>query len=141
MRRKATALLAAALGFLLGGCGTMVNCLSVNGPAAKEIYGGVKQDAQSGSDHLVEAFSRQCPSFSGYPGNPSLGGQVLMKSFCAGCGLCMLAVDLPVSAVTDTLTLPLTIPATAKKRKDQLKRKQHAEKARKQAARTPAVHP
>jgi hypothetical protein len=33
----------------------------------------------------------------------------------------MLAVDLPISAVADTLTLPLTVPATLMKKDDKPK--------------------
>ncbi len=120
MRRTATAFLAALLALGPGGCGTIVN---FNGSPGKEIYGGVKQDALSGSDHFVEAFSSSCPSFSPVPEKPSLGKQVLIKSFCAGCGVCMWFVDLPISAVADTLTLPVTIPAALTKKPDRSPRK------------------
>ena len=113
MRRMVTACLAAGLACALGGCGTFVNCT-----ASKEIYGGMKQDAQNGSSHLAEAFSGPCPSFSPFPQMPSPGKDFLTRSFCAGCGVGMLAIDLPVSAVADTLTLPLTIPATLMSKPD-----------------------
>lgn len=135
MCRGVTACLAAGLIAALSGCGTAVNCLSFSGRPPRAIYGGVKQDAQSGADHLAEAFARSCPTFSPLPdNNPSLGTQLLTRSFCAGCGLCMLAVDLPVSAVADTLTLPVTIPAALKKGKDN-----HTPKRRTGTSPTPAA--
>jgi uncharacterized protein YceK len=138
MRRTATACLAAGLAFALGGCGTIVN---LNGSPGKEIYGGVKQDALSGSDHFVEAFSSSCPTFSPVPENPSLGKKVLIKSFCAGCGVCMWVVDLPISAVADTLTLPVTIPAALTKKPDNRARKRPQKPARTSAAPMPAAAP
>jgi uncharacterized protein YceK len=138
MRRRVTACLAVVLAFAAGGCGTIVN---LNGTAGRQIYGGVKQDALSGSDHLAEAFSSSCPSFSPVPENPSLGKKLMIKSFCAGCGGCMLAVDLPVSAVADTLTLPVTIPAALKKKKDDRSRPRHPKPARVAGAPVPATSP
>lgn len=126
MRSTVTACLAAVLAVLLGGCGTMVNCISTKGAAPRAIYGGVLQDAQNGTMHLNEAFSGPAPSFSEMPQPPSAGRDFLVKSFCAGCGVCMLAVDLPVSAVADTLTLPLTVPATLMKPKPRAKHKPRA---------------
>ena len=128
MRSKATACLLAVLVSPLCGCGTVVNCVNGNGAGARRIYGGVKQDAQNGTDHLVEAFSGPAPTFSEMPKPPSAGRDFVAKSFCAGCGVCMLAVDLPISAVADTLTLPLTVPATLMKKKPNPKGK-HRPKA------------
>jgi uncharacterized protein YceK len=128
MRSKATACLLAALVSLLGGCGTVVNCVNTNGAAGRAIYGGVRQDAQNGTDHLIEAFSGPAPTFSEMPKPPSAGRDFVAKSFCATCGVCMLAVDLPISAVADTLTLPLTVPATLMKKKPNAKGK-HRPKA------------
>ncbi|MHB1422998.1 MAG: YceK/YidQ family lipoprotein [Gemmataceae bacterium] len=124
MRPKATACLTAVFTAVLGGCGTVVNCFNVNGAAARSVYGGVRQDAENGSRHLVEAFSGPAPNFSEMPKPPNAVGDFAAKSFSAGCGVCMLAVDLPVSAVADTLTLPVTVPATLMKKKSaQRKRK------------------
>jgi uncharacterized protein YceK len=117
MGPKATACLVAVLACALGGCGTVVNCISCNGVAAREIYGGVKQDAQNGTLHLNEALHGPAPTFGAMPKPPDLGRDFVVKSFCAGCGIGMLAVDLPVSAVADTLTLPITVPATLMKQK------------------------
>jgi uncharacterized protein YceK len=142
MCRGVTACLAAGLFAALSGCGTAVNCLSFSGSPPREIYGGVKQDAQSGTDHLAEAFSRSCPSFSPLPDNsPSLGTKLMTRSFCAGCGLCMLAVDLPVSAVADTLTLPVTIPAALRKGKSNHPPKRRAATTQTPAAPLPAKQP
>jgi len=139
MLRSATACLAALLACGPGGCGTIVNLSASPG---KEIYGGVKQDALSGSDHLAEAFSRStCPTFSPVPERPSPGKEALIKSFCAGCGVCMWAVDLPISAVADTLTLPVTVPAALAKKPDRSPRKRPAKSARPYAGPMPAVAP
>ncbi|HTU93812.1 MAG TPA: YceK/YidQ family lipoprotein [Gemmataceae bacterium] len=124
MRLAATACLAAVLAAVLSGCGTVVNCFNVNGAAARAIYGGVRQDAVNGHRHLVEAFSPTAPCLSEMPKPPSAGRDFAAKSFCAACGVGMLAVDLPVSAVADTLTLPVTVPATLMKKKPKSKQKQ-----------------
>ena len=134
MRRRMAACLAAVLASALCGCGTAVNCLGAKGTAPREIYGGVKQDAQNGASHLAEAFSAACPSFASQPNIPSSGEKLMTKTFCAGCGVCMLAIDLPVSAVADTLTLPVTIPAALKKSKESHKTRRHTGKAPKSAA-------
>ena len=110
MGAKATACLAVVVA--LCGCGTVVNCVNYNGAAPREIYGGVKQDVINGKTHLDEAFHGPAPCFSAMPQPPNLGRDFVAKTFCAGCGLGMLAVDLPVSAVADTLTLPVTVAST-----------------------------
>jgi uncharacterized protein YceK len=138
MRRRATACLAAVLAFGLGGCGTIVN---LNGSPGKEIYGGVKQDALSGSDHFVEAFSSSCPTFSPVPEKQSLGKKVMIKSFCAGCGVCMWFVDLPISAVADTVTLPVTVTAALTKKPDKRPHKRPTNAARNNAGPMPATAP
>lgn len=122
MRPKATACLTAVFAAVLGGCGTVVNVFNVNGTPARAIFGGVRQDAANGTRHLGEAFSGPAPSFTAMPKPPNPVGDVASKSFCAVCGVGMLAVDLPVSAVADTLTLPVTVPATMMKKKAPSKR-------------------
>lgn len=117
MRPKATACLTAVLAAVLGGCGTVVNCFSVNGTPARAIYGGVRQDAENGTRHLGEAFSESPPCLSQVPKPPSAGRDFAAKSFCFVSGVGMLAVDLPVTVVTDTLTLPVTVPATLMNKK------------------------
>lgn len=123
MRPEATVCLTAVLAAALTGCGTVVNCVSNDRPAAREIYGGVKQDAQNGSRHLAEAFSGPAPCFSQMPKPPNIAQDFVAKSVSAGCGVGMLAIDLPVCAVADTLTLPLTVPATLMKKKPNATRK------------------
>jgi uncharacterized protein YceK len=117
MRPKATACLTAALAAVLSGCGTVVNCTGINGAPARAIYGGVRQDAENGTRHVTEAFSGPAPSFSAMPKPPSPASDLASKSFCFVSGVGMLAVDLPVSVVADTLTLPVTVPATLMKKK------------------------
>jgi uncharacterized protein YceK len=123
MRPKATACLAAVLVVGLSGCGTVANCIGVNGVPARTIYGGVRQDAENGCRHLGEAFFGPAPSFSAMPKPPNAAGDLASKTFCAACGVGMLAVDLPVSAIADTLTLPVTVPATLMKKTPDRKRK------------------
>jgi uncharacterized protein YceK len=123
MRPKATACVAAVCAAVLGGCGTVVNCFDVNGPASRAIYGGVRQDADNGTRHLTEAFSGPAPTLSAMPKPPSAARDFASKTFCAACGVGMLAIDLPVSAVTDTLTLPVTVPATLMKKKPKSQQK------------------
>lgn len=127
MRGKAMLGLAAALALLPVGCGTVANCTNWQGRAPLTVYGGVKEDIVSGTDHLHEAFGGPCPSFSAVTHMPSTAEQVMMRSFCAGCGVCMLALDMPISIVADTLTLPITIPATlARKPKDHPRKRKAA---------------
>jgi uncharacterized protein YceK len=79
---------------LLSGCGAFFNCLWADkaGPRAEQgsgkIYGGVRFEC--------EAFLQP----------PSTKEELL--------GACVLAVDLPLCAVADTLTLPFTISYTLK---------------------------
>lgn len=107
MRRRVASGLAAVLVVALGGCGTAVNFASVEDLGApKRVYGGVAQDAQWASHFLSEAFE-------GPPTDDATWcNKLLAGSFAFGCSVCTLAVDLPLSAAADTLTLPITIPAT-----------------------------
>ena len=141
MRPRAAVCLAAVFVTAFSGCGTVVNCINGDHPAAREIYGGVKQDAQNGSHHLVEAFSGPAPNFSKIPKPPNIVSDFAAKSYCAGRGVGMLAVDLPVSAVTDTLTLPLTVPATLLKKKPNAKRKAKSKPSKKSAPTAPPSPP
>ena len=141
MRSRATACLAAVFAAALGGCGTVLNCINGDRPAAREIYGGVRQDAQNGTRHLGEAFIGPTPSFSKVPKPPDPVSDFAAKSFCAGCGIGMLAVDLPVSAVADTLTLPLTVPATLMKPKPHGKKKAKSKPTGKPVSAAPPTPP
>jgi uncharacterized protein YceK len=86
---------AASVLFALTGCGTLTNLqekpelLFTRDPDAppKRIYGGVRISAEEGWKDLT-------------------GGWGLVP------GTCRWVVDVPLSAVGDTLTLPVTIPAT-----------------------------
>jgi len=105
MGRKATAHLAAALALALGGCGTAVNCGGVMDPEAPRcVYGGVSLDRRWSTHFFATAF--QGP----YPESATACNRILAGSFAFGCGVSVLAVDLPLSVVADTLTLPLTVP-------------------------------
>jgi uncharacterized protein YceK len=107
MGRKAAARLAAALALALGGCGTAVNCGGVMDPGAPRcVYGGVSLDRRWGGHFFTTAF--QGP----YPENATVCNRLLASSFAFGCGVGVLAVDLPLSLAADTLTLPLTIPTS-----------------------------
>jgi uncharacterized protein YceK len=94
----ALALLAAPL---LAGCGTMlvnVGGLSCTSGHYMEPYGGVKVCLEGGTQSLKEVSKP--------------GGQDRLLSLLGG--MYMLALDLPMSAVADTLTLPMTVRATLK---------------------------
>jgi uncharacterized protein YceK len=96
------------------GCGTMSNLIGAGTPPADAsvnvgppnvVYGGVKQDAEYAWEQLHPYAV--AASFSGAPGGP------LMPFL----GLCAV-VDLPLSAIGDTITLPITIPATIERRSE-----------------------
>jgi uncharacterized protein YceK len=113
MRNGVTTAIALAT-IVLSGCGTMLNVRDhyVSPPppgqssikqdghieAAKRIYGGVEMDALFGTG-LVWHESQ----------NELWAGPI---------GLYMLAIDLPLSIIGDTLTLPVTIPATLERRRN-----------------------
>ena len=94
-------LLAAAAACALGGCGTLSNV----GPgdcgahSPKKVYGGVREDAAA----VVEYGQKV-----GGASNPGEAAST------AALGLYFLAVDMPLSAVGDTLTLPWTIAASCR---------------------------
>ncbi len=97
-------------GLALGGCGTAVNCAGVrDGGAPKQIYGGVALDRRWSSHFFGQAFHGPCAEDAPW------SKKLLAGSFAFGCGVGVLAVDLPLSAILDTLTLPLTVPATIRK--------------------------
>ncbi len=85
--------LVAVLGFSLAGCGTIMNFMEAGTPGLPEsagqkaIYGGVVIDADliSSSEWFFEKVK---------------------ALFLAG------LIDLPLSLVMDTITLPITIPVT-----------------------------
>jgi uncharacterized protein YceK len=76
---------------LSSGCGTIGNIVGVaNGATERVVYGGVRGDWDAAWDLLVahEKYLDELP--------------FLGETF---------ALDLPLSAVGDTLTLPITVPA------------------------------
>jgi uncharacterized protein YceK len=116
MRKQAARSLAAVLAVALGGCGTMNNLRPPEkgdkespAPAGPSVYGGVGLDAQVGAKWLAAAFmAERLPQVSFL--------ESAVDSTCkVGIGAYVLAVDLPLSAVADTLTLPVTIPAMRNK--------------------------
>jgi uncharacterized protein YceK len=121
MRLKAMACFAVVCTAALAGCGTVGNCVNVKGKPARAIYGGVRRDALEGTNHLNEAFVGPAPSFSKVPQPPDAARDFAVKTVCAGWGAALLAVDLPLSAVADTLTLPVTVPATLLQKKPNAK--------------------
>jgi len=87
----------------LSGCGTICNTWSCCSSGPHRVYGGVLLDAQA----FVETFQAKDPE-----------KQVEWSLLNAGTAVlegCFLAIDLPLSAVADTLTLPITIPTAIEK--------------------------
>ncbi len=97
MRRAS---LAAALGLVamgLSGCGTAANLSGgAQGFRPMQIYGGVLRDVQS-AQHWVSTNW-----IEGSDWQQDVGTVV---------GVGLIGLDLPFSAIGDTLTLPITIPA------------------------------
>jgi hypothetical protein len=95
-----TVLLLAGSG-ALSGCGTIANnhpdslILGKQGP--RRIYGGVRGDVECGFSCIAKAF--QSDSVGGF-----LENALLLPCCCA--------IDLPLSAIGDTITLQVTIRAT-----------------------------
>jgi uncharacterized protein YceK len=79
----------------LSGCGTVNNLSGGQAP-----YGGVQQDAKAGSKNLIDWRDGYWRVPGGYAIPPSLS--LLASAY-------LLGVDLPLSAVADTLTLPFTV--------------------------------
>jgi uncharacterized protein YceK len=91
----------------LSDCGTTVNMLGSccgavrlgGGDQLPRVYGGVLLDAEAARESGNEALQTK-----GLECVERVAGAV-----------CYLAVDLPLSAIADTLTLPLTIPTAIQK--------------------------
>lgn len=98
---------AVAVTCAVGGCGTLMNLSNESdpSPAMKKlplgVYGGVQADAQIGKGYLKECFSGRYPAWANLYG------------FSVGSYL--LSVDLPLSLVGDTLTLPWSVVAELNK--------------------------
>ncbi|HEY7312286.1 MAG TPA: YceK/YidQ family lipoprotein [Gemmataceae bacterium] len=93
MYRTKTAWLAAVLACALGGCGTIGN---LTDPSRTKPFGGVMRDGEA-SSWLMNEFSEASKK-------PTVekAGLVLAAP--------IVTVDLPLSLVADTVTLPITIP-------------------------------
>ena len=88
----------------LAGCGTILN-LTENGPKSPvvkdTIYGGIAWDAVWGTNEFICAVDPWV--------NPGLETWESRVAGVAFATLCL--ADLPLSAIADTLTLPITIKA------------------------------
>jgi uncharacterized protein YceK len=93
MCRRALTCLAAVAAAGLSGCGT-----SLNLDGDSRVYGGVVQDFQIAKERLAQAAN---PSWPGTPGS-SPAWNITVSALAL--------VDLPLSLLGDTLTLPFTIP-------------------------------
>jgi uncharacterized protein YceK len=83
------------------GCGTIANLSTgaENGWKNAQIYGGVRRDVKSANEWFADSWT---------PANDS----DVMQDIGAVVGVGLVGLDLPLSAIGDTLTLPLTIPAS-----------------------------
>jgi uncharacterized protein YceK len=91
-----TATLIGALGLAVGGCGTVGNL--TGGPSGAEpphAYGGVRLDVESAAANLTDSSG----------GHGGLPGRLVQVCVVAPY---LLLIDLPLSVVGDTLTLPLS---------------------------------
>jgi uncharacterized protein YceK len=73
------------------GCGTFVNTVGFKNEPKERIYGGVRWDVEGGSDNLVRVTK----------GTETVGAAAASTAVCL--------IDLPLSIVGDTITLPLVI--------------------------------
>jgi uncharacterized protein YceK len=102
LRHSARCCVITTLAPLLTGCGTLMNLRSMETARAlpdstvprAAVYGGVKLDAAAGRR-----------SFDAAPNRPA---QALVGAYVWG-------IDLPISVVADTLTLPVTVPASIRR--------------------------
>jgi uncharacterized protein YceK len=99
-RASCAAVLVIVAGFL-SGCGTLANIETGARQGWKnvQIYGGVRRDVQSGQDWFAHSWvpPKQLE---------------LMQNLGAIVGVVLVGIDVPLSAVADTVTLPVTIPAS-----------------------------
>jgi uncharacterized protein YceK len=97
MMRRASR--AAALAFalaVLSGCGTIAN-FGGKGWQNTQIYGGVLRDVKSAEEWIAH--------------NPIAPETDIQKDVGTVVGVGLIGLDIPLSALADTLTLPITIPA------------------------------
>jgi uncharacterized protein YceK len=93
MGRRAGTCLVAVLISAFGGCGTANNLYKAELPGQGRVYGGVVWTANGVHDCAADA----------------LHAKDLEDFTRSACGALVSSVDLPLSAVADTLTLPVTI--------------------------------
>jgi uncharacterized protein YceK len=114
MSRSTAISLAAGFACALGGCGTARNLsrpektveAPTPRPAPNQVYGGVGIDARVGASWLAAPYAEEYGVEVG-------ACERLFDTTCkTGIGIFVLGVDLPLSAVGDTLSLPITVPAT-----------------------------
>jgi uncharacterized protein YceK len=98
MQKRALISAAFVLAFTVGGCGTLLN-MNHFAPyeSGGQAYGGVQTDVE-----ILHGWAKAAKS------DDSTGLRVCRCSAAAW----VAAVDLPLSAVGDTVTLPLTTPRT-----------------------------
>jgi uncharacterized protein YceK len=90
------ATLAMAMLLTMSGCGTMLGNLGLSLAHHNQMYGGVQCDLDACASNLKDLRE------------PSEDKSRVEAALCGA----MCVVDLPLSAIADTLTLPFTIKAT-----------------------------
>jgi uncharacterized protein YceK len=98
MRRLAGAALVAVAVCFAPGCGTLINLCPCDDPSGfphpASIYGGTRCDLKFAQVFTTQAAEERPP-----------GWRVSWAT-----GVCMVAIDLPLSIAADTVLLPITIP-------------------------------
>ena len=102
-------LLASAIG-LTSGCGTLRNIQKTkdlwcrDGTAEMRVYGGVAMDVRRTRSNLREVFNPE-------PTEPDSNHilETPLRALVLLCDTCFLSADMPLSAVGDTVTLPITL--------------------------------
>src|SRR5262245_47387430 len=98
MRQAVLAVLAATL----SGCGTVANLWSCCKSGDRAVYGGVAHSLRRAAEDAEEAARLDDPDCA-------------LHALGAG----LMLVDVPLSAVADTLTLPITVPEMLGRRAEQ----------------------
>lgn len=112
--------LAVASLFLLEGCGTLLNtCWFTPTEEVNRVYGGVRVDVQLAQEAAVAARD----------------GKDFSERFRAMTGSALMIADVPLSAIGDTLTLPITIPASINREPE------HRQAIRSSDTPSPGLHP
>jgi len=102
--RRALLVALGLVGMGLSGCGTAANLSGgAQGFRQTQIYGGVLRDVQS-EQHWVSSNWT--------------GGTDWQQDIGTVVGIGLIGLDIPFSAIGDTLTLPITIPAVLLRRPD-----------------------